>query len=92
MTPIETVDRALEVAKERLNAFPGIAMFSSIVAQIEYVAQVLKGHESDRSRMKDIIVGHYAARELEGSDPEFAELLFAVQAYASRMARGLKIV
>jgi hypothetical protein len=42
--------------------------------------------------MKDIIVGHYAARELEGSDPEFAELLFAVQAYASRMARGLKIV
>jgi hypothetical protein len=56
------------------------------------MTKVLSGEDSDRSKMKNIIVGHYAARELEGSDPDLAEALYSVQAIASKMARGLKVM
>lgn len=92
MSPTETVNSALTVARQRLSEAPTVEMFASIVRQLEYVARVLSGEDSDRSKMKDIIVGHYAARELEGSDPELAEALYGVQAIASKMAKGLKVM
>lgn len=92
MSPIETVNSALAIARQRLNEAPNMEMFASIVRQLEYVARVLNGEDSDRSKMKDIIVGHYAARELEGSDPKLAEALYGVQVIASKMAKGLKIM
>lgn len=90
MNPMETVNSALDVARQRLGEAPAIEMFASIVRQLEYLAGVLSGEDGDRSKLKDVIVGHYAAREIEGNDPEFAEALYDVQAIASKMARGLK--
>jgi hypothetical protein len=92
MNPLETVNSALAIARERLSAAPSVEMFRSIVTQLEYMTKVLSGEDSDRSKMKNIIVGHYAARELEGSDPDLAEALYSVQAIASKMARGLKVM
>lgn len=91
MSPTETVDSALVIARQRLGEAPTVEMFASIVRQVEYVARVLSGADKDRSKMKDIVVGHYAARELEGTDPELAEALYGVQAIASKMAKGLKV-
>jgi GTP1/Obg family GTP-binding protein len=90
MNSVETVNKALEIARQRQRTATSFEMFSSIVAQLEYMERILSCEETDRSKMKEIIVGHYAARELEDSDPELANALFDVQAIASKMARGLK--
>jgi Tsi6 len=58
---------------------------------VNEIALVLNGEEKDKSRMKDIIVGHYAVREFEDSDPELAAILIAVQSIASKMSKDLKI-
>jgi hypothetical protein len=70
MTTIETVEKALALARIRQSMAPTFEIFTSIVAQLEYLLAVLKGDESDRSRLKTIIVGHFAVREFEKSDPE----------------------
>ena len=91
MTAIETVEKALALAHVRLSAAPGFEIFASTVAQLEYLLSVLRGNEKDRSRLKNIIVGHFAVREFEESDPELAEALNAAQAIAFKAAKGLKI-
>lgn len=91
MTALETVDRALELARARLSTAPTFEIFASAVAQLEYLSSVLCGDETDRSRLKNIIVGHFAVREFEESDPEFAEALIAAQAIASKVAKGLRV-
>ncbi|MBV6320918.1 immunity protein Tsi6 family protein [Duganella violaceipulchra] len=91
MSAIETVTKALELARARLNTAPNFEIFSSAVTQLEYVLAVLNGNERDKSRLKNIIVGHFAVREFEESDPEFAEALMTVQALAAKMAKGLKV-
>jgi hypothetical protein len=90
MSPIEKVEFALRLAKDRQARFPNFDIISSIIAQLEYMLHALKG-ETDKSRMKDIILGLYAVREFEESDPEFANALHAANALADKMARGLKI-
>jgi len=52
---------------------------------------VLRGNEKDRSRLKNIIVGHFAVREFEESDPDLAEALNAAQAIAFKAAKGLNL-
>lgn len=91
MTAIEIVEKALTLAQVRLSEAPGFQIFSSTVAQLEYLLSVLRGVQKDRSRLKDIIVGHFAVREFEESDPELAEVLKAAQYIASQAAKGLKV-
>lgn len=91
MTSIETVEAALEIARSRLHSAPEFEIFSSTVAQLEYLLSVLQGREEDRSRLKDIIVGHFAVREFEESDPDLANVLNAAQAIAFKAAKGLKV-
>ena len=90
-TAIETVENALALARARLSTAPTFEIFASTVTQLEYLLSVLQGDEPDRSRLKTIIVGHFAVREFEESDPELAELLIAAQGIASKMAKGLKV-
>jgi len=91
VTAIDVVNKALRLAKERELAAPSFEIYSSVVAQLEYMARVLSGDETNRDLMKKIIIGHYAVREFEESDPELAEALMAAQSIASKMAKGLKI-
>lgn len=70
---------------------PSFPLYSSIVSQLEYVAAVLDGTEKDRSKLKNIIIGHYGAREFEESDPELARVLMDAQLIATKMAKGLKV-
>lgn len=91
MTVIEEIKNALTLAKVRLGGAPGFELFISTVAQLEYLLSVMTGEEKDRSRLKDIIVGHFAVREFEESDPEFAQALKAAQFIASKAAKGLKV-
>jgi hypothetical protein len=89
MTPLEKVERALNIARQRLAAQPDFYIYESIVEQLEYMERALLGDDS-KSRTKEITIGLYAAREFEMSDPELAQVLHAANAVADRMARGLK--
>jgi hypothetical protein len=91
MTAIDTIQRALEIIRKRLIAAPTFDFFISTEIQLTYLLSLLTGEESDRSRLKNIIVGHFAVREFEESDPELAEALVAAQNIASKMAKGLKV-
>jgi len=91
MTAQETIKRALDLARERLKAAPTFDIYQSIVLQLEYIEALLNGAETDRSKLKKVIVGHYGVREFEESDPEFADALTEAQAIASKMAKGLKV-
>jgi Tsi6 len=88
---IETINIALSLAQDRRNSAPTFELFTSIVKQLEYIERILNGEEKDKSQMKKIIIGHYAVREFEDSDPEFANALIAAQAIASKIAKGLKV-
>ena len=63
---------------ELLDVNPGFAPLLSIKAQLEYLIQIADGRSTDRSRLKEIIVGQYAAREFEDRDMEFANMLYDV--------------
>jgi len=91
VTAQETINKALKLARERLKAAPTFDIYQSIVAQLEYLEGLLNGGETDRSKLKKIIVGHYGVREFEESDPKFADALTEAQAIASKMAKGLKV-
>lgn len=91
MTPIEQILNALMLAHTRLREAPEFELYLSTIAQLEYLLSVLKGDEKDRSRLKDIVVGHFAVREFAESDPEFSQVLRAAQFIASNASKGLKV-
>jgi hypothetical protein len=58
---------------------------------LQYLLSVLNGIDKDHSQLKTTIVGYFAVREFEESDPELASALKAAQFIASQMAKGLKV-
>ena len=46
-------------------------ILESIKSQLNYIKNVLIGEEKDKSRLKDVIIGYYAGKELDGNDPVF---------------------
>jgi predicted nucleic acid-binding protein len=90
MTAIKILEHALTLAHARLNESHQFEVFVSIVAQLEYLLSVVKDEDRNISRVKYIIVGHFAVREFAESDPEFADALHAAQAIAYKIAKGIK--
>ncbi len=91
MTAVDTIESALEITRKRLIVALTFELFISAETQLTYLLSLLTRQESDRSRLKNIIVGHFAVREFEESDPELAAALLAAQNIASKMAKGLKV-
>jgi len=91
MNTINIINEAIKKSKERLKAAPDFPIFQSIDAQLEYMENLISGKINDRSKLHQINVGLYAVKELESSDPEFANVLKKIQYIADRMAKGLKI-
>jgi hypothetical protein len=80
------VDEGLRVVAERLAAIPGARIYDSLEAQLTYVRQVVHG-ERPRDAAKDdrLLLGRYAAREFETSDPAFADVLSKIQYLYDRL-------
>ena len=59
---------------------PTYGLWNSIAAQLEFIAQDFDSlgnfkHSADEQRVKDIILGVQAIREIDASQPDFADLL-----------------
>jgi hypothetical protein len=71
---------------ERLGPSGGWAIYESIRAQLRYVKQTLEsGQPPSQEMVGRLLLGVYAAREFETTDPEFADVLFAVEYLFKRL-------
>ena len=74
------------MVEARLGPSGGWPIYESIRAQLTYVKRTLESGETPRQDMLDrMLLGLYAAREFETSDPEFADVLFAVDYLFKRL-------
>lgn len=88
---METLKRAIEMTAVRRAAAPNFQILESIQNQLAYLQQVVSGESLDKRRLKEIVIGVYAVKEFDESDPEFATLLKEAQLIANKMSKGLKV-
>ncbi|SEA98975.1 immunity protein Tsi6 family protein [Alkalimonas amylolytica] len=86
MTPIEIVRKGISLTEKRLKDIPDFDIYQSIIKQLQYLLSIIDGSELDRSKLDKIIVGHFAVREFEESDPELAEILKNCQSIAFKLS------
>jgi hypothetical protein len=76
----ELVERALAIVETRLSGGGGTGLYDSIHAQLVWINDALAvPTPPDPARVDKLLLGVYAARELEMTDPELADLLFNVE-------------
>lgn len=81
------VDEGLRMVLERRQA-SGLDIYASIEAQFRFLQAALQsGERPAEEKIDSLTLGVYAAREFETSDPEFANVLFAVNYLANRRWR-----
>lgn len=86
----ELFKRALLETEQRLRIFPDFQLLVSVKNQLNYLIQLSDGMEADRAQLSTIIIGHYAAREFEESDPEYASLLRKCQYEVEVLKTGVR--
>lgn len=88
MTAIDTINKALAHSVKLSVDYPNFQPLESVKAQLEYLKSILNGDVDDRSRLKEIILGIYAAREFEVRDMEFANNLYDVELIVDQLKAG----
>lgn len=80
------IDKGLEMVEERLRWSGGAGIYDSIKAQLSYIrSTVQSGEKPEDEKLDKLLLGIYAAREFETSDPEFADVLFDVEYLFKRL-------
>jgi hypothetical protein len=80
------VAKGLQMVEQRLRESGGDRIYDSIKAQLTYVKQTVDaGRKPDPEKVAALLLGVYAAREFETSDPEFADVLFNVEYLFKRL-------
>jgi hypothetical protein len=70
------LDRALERASSYEQALPGVSLFVSVREQLSFMARCVQRDEPPADQdLQRINVGLLAVRELQETDPEFADWL-----------------
>ncbi len=87
----EIIDMALTMAKQREKECPTLPMYNSIVEQLKFLVNYLGGIEKDRSKLSKLMFGVYVAKELNETDPEFANILAKAYYIATQKRKGLKV-
>jgi len=82
---LERFQTALDACVRLKDKYPEGLGLTSIIKQIEYLISLETGRSTDRSRLKDIVIGVHAAKEIEPVDAKLAELLYLVDNEAQRM-------
>lgn len=90
-TPLEYIERALRLTKERRARIPSLPVYTVVIDQLEYINSVFNGFEKDKSKLHRLTIGAIAAKEFETTDSELSEALMDVFFIAEQSANGLKI-
>jgi Tsi6 len=84
---LQTLKAALNECKRKIRKDPDFQPLRSVEKQIQYLVDIEEDKNKDRSRLGEIIVGVYAAREFEDRDMEFAKLLYKVEEVVDLMRK-----
>lgn len=90
----EVARKALELCNDRINNNPSITVpeiLESIRTQLEWLVSYFEGRNNERSKLRTLVFGHYAARELDERDEVFIQALNKASYVATRTSAGLKI-
>ena len=88
MDRIQLVENALNKCETLMHDHPSAGPFEYVTVQLRYVLALLKGEDSDRSRLKNINIGLIALREFDTRFPEFSDCLMAVEKIVEDMRFG----
>lgn len=86
--------RALNLCNNRISANSGVALpriLASTKTQLEWLLAYFEGKNSERAKLRTLVFGHYAVREIDQADEEFVDALKKAFYLASRTADGLKV-
>lgn len=79
----------LELGRQKCSAllaqYPSSTALLSVLRQIEYLIGLDNGTITDRSRLKEIIIGVLTAREIEPLDDDAAETFYQIASEAKQM-------
>lgn len=79
------VERALAIVEIRLSGSGGTGLYDSVRNQLVWIRNALAvSRPADPERIDKLLLGVYAAREFEQTDPELANLLFDIEYLAKR--------
>ena len=81
-SPIEALREALRRCDDFLSRYPDLPGLRAARHQLAYLTAVTSGQERDLSKVRDITLGRLAAREFDGWEDDFRELLFDAQEIA----------
>lgn len=90
MSALDLIKEAIAETDERLKITPDYLILVGIKNQLIYLLNVLEGIESNRSMLSKIILGIYAIREFEESDPYYSKLLQRCQNEAEVLRTGVR--
>ena len=96
-TSVDYIDNALYITNKRLTGegeyiyHTDTNILESIKLQLNYIKNVLIGEEKDKSRLKDIIIGYYAGKELDGNDPVFQFFISSAFYISRQIDKGVRI-
>jgi hypothetical protein len=79
-TLLTLLKQALLQCQEMQEERPDVDVLGSIIAQLNYLRDLVEGKSSDRSRLDEIVIGVQAVRELESVNLELARLLYKIDA------------
>lgn len=88
MNPEAVIQKAVVQSDRLAIDYPNFQPLKSVKAQLAYVKGILDGSIEDRSRLNEIIIGIYAAKEFEERDMEFANTLYDVELIVDRLKSG----
>jgi hypothetical protein len=88
---IDYIDEAIAITRLREAACPAFPLYASSLIQLDFIRNILLGTEKDKSRLHKLIIGTWAAKEFESTDPELADALFTAYNIGDQIAHGLKI-
>lgn len=90
MNRIQTFQNALKMVKDKYEFYPDYFVLESVIAQLEYLLGVAKGEEKDMSKLKTIIIGRMAARDIDNWDDDLANALYLSADEAKKMLYEIK--
>jgi len=85
MERIKKFEQALKICRVLKEKYPNHQPLFSIERQLEYLISIEDGSETDRERLKSIIIGTLTVREVEVLDENAAEVFYEVEDHVEKM-------
>lgn len=85
MSRLALFEEALRETEVLQRRYPAVQTLQSIAEQLRYLISLINGSSVDRSRLREVVLGIQAAREVEPLSQALANLLYKVDEEVGKM-------